>query len=35
MNICHENHPAKGERPQVRKFHLPREPFLFDEAIAR
>jgi len=35
MKICDENDPARGEQPQVRKFHLPYEPFRFDKAIAR
>jgi hypothetical protein len=35
MKICNENDPAKGEQPQVRKFHLPYEPFLLGKAIAR
>lgn len=29
MEIYNENDPARGVRPQVRKFHLPTEPFLF------
>jgi hypothetical protein len=29
MEIYNENDPAKGVRPQVRKFHLPTEPWLF------
>jgi len=29
MEIYNENDPGKGVRPQVRKFHLPTEPFLF------
>jgi hypothetical protein len=29
MEIYNENDPANGVRPQVRKFHLPTEPWLF------
>jgi len=29
MEIYKDNDPAQGVRPQVRKFHLPTEPFLF------
>jgi hypothetical protein len=29
MEIYNDNDPAQGVRPQVRKFHLPTEPFLF------
>jgi hypothetical protein len=29
MEIYNENDPAKGVRPQVRRFHLPTEPWLF------
>jgi hypothetical protein len=29
MEIYKENDPAKGVRPQVRRFHLPTEPWLF------
>jgi hypothetical protein len=29
MEIYNDNDPAKGPRPQVRKFHLPTEPYLF------
>lgn len=29
MEIYNENDPASGVRPQVRKFHLPTEPWLF------
>ncbi|HEU5252440.1 MAG TPA: hypothetical protein VFU16_03825 [Solirubrobacterales bacterium] len=29
MEIYNDNDPAEGVRPQVRKFHLPTEPFLF------
>jgi hypothetical protein len=29
MEIYKDNDPAQGIRPQVRKFHLPTEPFLF------
>jgi hypothetical protein len=29
MQIYNDNDPAQGVRPQVRKFHLPTEPFLF------
>jgi len=29
MEIYEDNDPSKGVRPQVRKFHLPTEPFLF------
>jgi hypothetical protein len=29
MEIYNENDPAKHPRPQVRKFHLPTEPWLF------
>ena len=35
MKIRDENDPAKGERSQVLKFHLPYEPFLFGKAIVR
>lgn len=36
MEIYNENDPSKGVRPQVRRFHLPTEPWLFainDEGI--
>ena len=29
MEIYNDNDPAQGVRPQVRKFHLPTEPYLF------
>ncbi|HVX32845.1 MAG TPA: hypothetical protein VHA80_06855 [Solirubrobacterales bacterium] len=29
MEIYNENDPSKGVRPQVRRFHLPTEPWLF------
>ena len=29
MEIYNENDPSMGVRPQVRKFHLPTEPWLF------
>ncbi|MBS1883369.1 MAG: hypothetical protein JSS97_10495 [Actinobacteria bacterium] len=29
MEIYNENDPSKGVRPQVRRFHLPSEPWLF------
>jgi hypothetical protein len=29
MEIYEDNDPARGVRPQVRKFHLPSEPFVF------
>ena len=29
MEIYEDNDPGKGVRPQVRKFHLSTEPFLF------
>ena len=29
MEIYNDNDPSEGVRPQVRKFHLPSEPFLF------
>jgi hypothetical protein len=29
MEIYNDNDPAKGVRPQVRRFHLPTEPWLF------
>jgi hypothetical protein len=29
MEIYNENEPANGVRPQVRRFHLPTEPWLF------
>jgi hypothetical protein len=29
MEIYNDNDPAKGVRPQARKFHLPSEPYLF------
>ena len=29
MEIYNDNDPSKGVRPQVRRFHLPTEPWLF------
>ena len=29
MEIYNDNEPSKGVRPQVRRFHLPTEPWLF------
>ena len=29
MEIYNENDPSQGVRPQVRRFHLPTEPWLF------
>ena len=35
MEIYNDNDPSKGVRPQVRAFHLPTEPWLFDDQPRR